>query len=136
MIHLAVALYLSTPYAIDGDTIVIERERVRLVQINTPEIGECYSEEARRFTQQFIKEGEVKLERDLALDDRDTYGRTLRYVIKEGRNLNLELVRGGYAKPMFFNKVRGKYANLIERYALNAKENRLGVWNCEGKGKR
>lgn len=136
MISLAVALFISTPYAIDGDTVVIERERVRLVQINTPEIGECYAREAREFTQQFINGGEVKLERDLVLDNKDGYGRQLRYLIKGGRNLNLELVRGGYAKPMFYNKVRGKYANLIERYALNAKANRLGVWNCKGKGKR
>lgn len=132
MIELAVALYLSTPYAIDGDTVQIGGERVRLVQIDTPEIGTCYAEQARRFTQRFIeKEGEVKLVKDTRLDNRDTYGRALRYLIKAGRNLNLELVRKGYAKPMFYNGVRGKYAAKIEQYARSAKANRLGVWNCE-----
>ena len=137
MISLAVAIFISTPYAIDGDTVIVERERVRLVQIDTPELGTCYAREARQFTQQFMEgEGEFKLERDPVLDNRDGYGRQLRYLIKGGRNLNLELVRGGYAKPMFYNEVRGKYANLIEEYARNAEAKRLGVWSCKGEGKR
>jgi endonuclease YncB( thermonuclease family) len=132
MIALAIALYISTPYAIDGDTIDVKGERVRLVQVNTPEIGTCYAEEARRFTQSFLKsEGEVMLMQDPSLDNKDNYGRSLRYVIKGNRNLNLELVRGGYAKPLFFNKVKGKYGKEIEQYARSAKANRLGVWNCK-----
>lgn len=131
MISVAIALYLAAPYAIDGDTIEVEGERVRLVQIDTPELGTCYARQARQYTQDFI-EGEVKLIRDLRLDDKDNYGRSLRYIIKGERNLNLELVRKGYAKPLFFNKVKGKYAKEIEQYARNAKANRLGVWNCKG----
>ena len=131
MISLAIALYLATPYAIDGDTIDIKGERVRLVQIDTPELGTCYARQARQYTQNFIEE-EVKLVRDLRLDDKDNYGRSLRYVIKGERNLNLELVRKGYAKPLFFNKVKGKYGKEIEQYVRNAQANRLGVWNCKG----
>ena len=130
MISFAIALYMATPYAIDGDTIELKGERVRLVQIDTPELGTCYAEQARQYTQNFI-EGEVKLVRDLRLDDRDIYGRSLRYVVKGERNLNLELVRGGYAKPLFFNKAKGKYAKQIEQYARSAKANRLGVWSCK-----
>lgn len=59
------------------------------------------------------------------------YGRTLAYVFKGSVNLNLELVRQGYARPMFYNKVRGKYAKQIEQYARQAKANRLGLWNCK-----
>ncbi len=104
---------------------------MRLVQIDTPELGTCYARQARQYTQDFI-EGEVKLVRDLRLDDKDNYGRSLRYIIKGERNLNLELVRKGYAKPLFFNKVKGKYGKEIEQYARNAQANRLGVWNCKG----
>ena len=133
MISFAIALYIATPYAIDGDTIDIKGERVRLVQIDTPELGTCYAKQARQYTQNFI-EGEVKLVRDLRLDNKDIYGRSLRYVIKGERNLNLELVEGGYAKPLLFNKAKGKYAKEIEQYARSAKANRLGVWSCkEGK---
>lgn len=133
MLELALALYLSPAYAIDGDTIEFRGERVRLVQINTPELDSCYGQEAREFTQKFLsRRGEVRLIRDSALDNKDEYGRSLRYVIKAGRNLNLELVRRGYAKPLFFNNSKGKYAAKIERYARSAKANRLGVWNCKG----
>jgi len=47
---LAVALYIATPYAIDGDTVYVEGERVRLVQVDTPELGTCYAKQAREYT--------------------------------------------------------------------------------------
>ena len=130
MLFLAVAIY-ATPYAIDGDTIAVKGERVRLVQINTPEIGECYYEEAKSFTRGAIDSGlPIRLEADNKLDNRDQYGRALRYVVVGGKNLNLELVRQGYAKPMFYNKMKGKYATLIIKYARQAKAQGLGLWKC------
>ncbi len=108
MITLAIALYIATPYAIDGDTVYIKGEQVRLVQVDTPELGTCYARQAREYTQSFLNsEGAIKLVRDSNLDDKDIYGRSLRYLFKGERNLNLELVRNGYAKPLFFNKVKG-----------------------------
>ena len=132
MIALATALYLLSPSAIDGDTIEVKGERVRLVQINTPELGTCYAEEAKRYTQNFLmSEGTIRLIADPSLDNKDTYGRSLRYVFKGNRNLNLELIRGGYAKPFFFNKVKGKFGDEIKQYVRSAKAKRLGVWNCK-----
>ena len=58
------------------------------------------------------------------------YNRNLRYVFIDGLNLNVELVRRGYAKPLFFNNKRGKYAQLITKYAGQAKAKRLGLWKC------
>ena len=133
MLLLAVALYVSSPYAIDGDTIAIQDQRVRVLQVNTPELGECYSYQARKFTQNFLaKDTKLKIVADPVLDKSDKYGRSLRYVFKGKENLSLELVRKGYAKPMFFNGKQGKYADLIMRYAQQAKANRLGLWNCNG----
>lgn len=132
MITFAIALYISTPYAIDGDTIDIQGERVRLVQINTPEQGTCYADKAKQYTKEFLKTQEkIKLIRDPNLDNKDDYGRSLRYVIKGNRNLNLELIRKGYAEPMFFNGMKGKYAKQIERLASKAKAKRLGLWGCK-----
>jgi len=131
VITLAALFYIATPYAIDGDTVYVEGERVRLVQVDTPELGTCYARQAKEYTQNFLNsEGPITLVRDTNLDNKDTYGRSLRYLFKDERNLNLELVRNGYAKPLFFNKVKGKYAKQIEQYARNAKANRLGVWKC------
>jgi micrococcal nuclease len=135
MILLAVALYVATPYAIDGDTIVVKDNHIRVLQVNTPEMGECYADQARKFTQNFLAKGtKLRLVADPALDEKDKYGRSLRYVFKGKENLSLELVRKGYAKPMFFNGVQGKYADLIMRYTNQAKAKRLGLWSCKGEG--
>jgi len=136
MLLLAVALYATTPYVIDGDTIVINDKHIRVLQVNTPELGECYADQARQFTQKFLsKRASLTLKADPMLDKSDKYGRSLRYVFKGKENLSLELVRKGYAKPMFFKGAKGKYADLIMRYANQAKANRLGLWNCNGGSK-
>jgi micrococcal nuclease len=130
---LTVALYATTPYVIDGDTIVINDKHIRVLQVNTPELGECYADQARQFTQKFLsKRASLTLRADPSLDQSDKYGRSLRYVFKGKENLSLELVRKGYAKPMFFNGTRGKYADLITKYAGQAKAKRLGLWKCKG----
>lgn len=131
MIALALALTLTLPVAVDGDTVQSADSFVRLVQINTPEKGECYYEEATTYTQNFLKlKGKLVLTKDKNLDSFDDYGRELGYLTKGNRNLNLELVKFGYAKPYFYKGIRGKYANLIEKYARQAKANRLGLWKC------
>lgn len=132
MLLLAVAIY-ATPYVIDGDTIIVNHQSVRVLQVDTPELGECYADQARQFTQKFLsKRASLTLKADAALDKSDQYGRSLRYVFKGKENLSLELVRRGYAKPMFFNGAEGRYAGLIMKYASQAKAKRLGLWNCKG----
>jgi len=128
---LALALTLTSPIATDGDTVHSGMVWVRLVQVNTPEKGECYYKEATEYTHNFLKlNGKLVLTTDKNLDSFDEYGRALGYLTKGNRNLNLELVKYGYAKPYFYKGMRGKYANLIEKYARQAKANRLGLWKC------
>ena len=132
MIALAFALYLSSPYAVDGDTIRINTEWVRLAQVDAPEKSECQGWEATEFTRKFLENtGKIKLISDGRLDNVDKYDRSIRYLVKGNKNLNLELVKNGYAKPYFFNNTRGKYAKQIEQYARQAKASRLGLWNCK-----
>jgi len=136
VIALAIALSIATPYAIDGDTIAIQDQHVRVLQVDTPEMGECYADQARQFTQEFLgKRASLTLRADPTLDKSDKYGRSLRYVFKGKENLSLELVRRGYAKPMFFNGIEGRYADLIMKYASQAKAKRLGLWKCNGGSK-
>lgn len=131
-IALAVALTLTSPIATDGDTVQSGKVWVRLVQINTPEKGECYYKEATTYTQNFLKlNGKSKLIRDVRLDSFDEFGRALGYLTKGNRNLNLELVKYGYAKPYFYKGMRGKYAQQIDNYARQAKAKRIGLWNCK-----
>ncbi|MCA8914665.1 MAG: thermonuclease family protein [Planctomycetes bacterium] len=66
---------------IDGDRIEVEGgERVRLLCIDTPERGQPGFDESKAFLRELVEGREVRLEADPAHDDRDRFGRLLRYV--------------------------------------------------------
>jgi micrococcal nuclease len=118
----------------DGDTLVLEGgDRVRLVQIDATELGEgeCYAEEAMAALEELVPPGAtVRLEADPRLDDVDDFGRLLRYVHSDGRNVNLELVREGAAAPYFFHGERGRYATELEAAGRAAREAGRGLWGA------
>jgi len=81
---------------IDGDTIEIEGGyRVRYIGIDTPERGEPYYIEASKANRNLVEGQKVRLEKDV--EDKDKYGRLLRYVWVNNTMVNAELVRLGYA---------------------------------------
>ncbi len=146
---LAVAAALAAPAATagsgvvqvghvtDGDTIALANGvRVRLVQIDTPEVyfgTECFGRAASAALKRMLPPGtEVRLVADPALDKVDRYDRLLRYVVRvsDGVNVNVALVRAGIAAPYFFDGDRGRYAALLERLALHARAKRLGLWGA------
>ncbi len=116
----------------DGDTLDLRSgERVRLVQIDAPELGEgeCYARAALRELEQLAPSGaEVELERDSSLDNVDRFGRTLRYVHIEDTIVNVELVRRGAATPYFFRGERGRYADELLDAVADARSEGRGVW--------
>jgi micrococcal nuclease len=116
----------------DGDTVDVRSgQRVRLVQIDAPELGdgECYARASLRELAELAPPGtEVELERDSGLDDTDRFGRLLRYVRSDGTNLNVELVRRGAATPYFFRGERGRYAGELLAALEDARSERLGMW--------
>ena len=82
----------------DGDTITVLRngrhEALRLHGIDAPEKGQAFGERAKQFTSglAFGKTVVVRVK------GRDRYGRTIGDVsLPDGRNLNQEVVRAGYA---------------------------------------
>jgi endonuclease YncB( thermonuclease family) len=119
---------------IDGDTIVLaDGVRVRLVQIDTPEVGtgECFSRAAGRELRAMLPAGAaVTLVADPRLDRVDRYGRLLRYVLRDGRNVNLELVRRGAATVWLYDGDRGRYAAQLLAVATAARRARLGLWGA------
>ena len=85
---------------IDGDTIVADGEHIRLLGIDADERGyDCYKE-AKVKLEEWILDKEVSLERDV--NDKDQYGRLLRYVILDGENVNVKLVEEGFAVARFY----------------------------------
>jgi endonuclease YncB( thermonuclease family) len=121
----------------DGDTVVLRNgQRVRLVQIDTPEVFfgvECYGREASRRTKALLPPGtRVRLLPEPATDRVDDFGRLLRYVVRvRGRvNVNLRLVAVGAAAPYFYQRKRGRYARSLEALAKRARARKLGLWRA------
>jgi micrococcal nuclease len=118
----------------DGDTLTLrDGRRVRLVQIDTPELGtgECYSRAARTALLRLVSPGtRIVLEADPALDKIDRYGRLLRYIKRGGVNVNLELVWRGAAAPYFYSGDRGRYASRLMAAARATKAAKRGLWRA------
>ncbi|MGB7374202.1 thermonuclease family protein [Pontixanthobacter sp.] len=88
---------------VDGDTIWLERIKIRIADINTPETfkPDCPAEKALgdqatvRLVQ-LLNQGPFDLR---AVDrDEDRYGRKLRVITRGGQSLGAELVREGLAE--------------------------------------
>lgn len=117
----------------DGDTIrLADNRRIRLVQIDAPEPGsECFGTAAERELAGLAPPGsDIELERDPSLDERDRFGRLLRYVSVEGDNVNLALVERGAAAPYFFRGERGRYADDLLDAAEAARAGDRGLWGA------
>jgi micrococcal nuclease len=116
----------------DGDSLDLRGgERVRLVQIDAPELGEgeCYARDAWRELQRLARPGErIAIETDPVLDDSDRYGRLLRYVHAKTVNVNVELVRRGAATPYFRRGEEGEYADELLDAVDDARRERRGMW--------
>jgi endonuclease YncB( thermonuclease family) len=68
--------------------------------------------------------------RDPSLDSRDQYGRLLRYLVADGVDLNVELVRQGAAVPYFYRGDRGARADALMEAVDEARSARRGLWSA------
>ena len=118
----------------DGDTLrLTDGRRVRLVQVDTPEIGggHCYSQAARKQLLQLAGPGtRVGLTADPGLDRVDRYGRVLAYVRVGRTNVNVELVRRGAATVYFYRGERGVHASRLLAAGQAARSARRGLWGA------
>ena len=79
---------------IDGDTFVLANEEVvRLLCVDTPEVGEEGFDDAKLFLEDLIVDKEVRMES--GGKDKDVYGRLLRYVYVGDVLVNREIVEQG-----------------------------------------
>lgn len=133
----AAAAFGRIDHVADGDTVDLTNgARVRLVQIDTPEVyfrPECYGKRASATTKALLPPGTlVRLTVEPATDQVDEYGRLLRYVIRarDGLDVNIRLVAVGAAAPYFYRGRRGRYAALLDRLARRARARGLGLWGA------
>ena len=123
----------------DGDTITVAiggvNERVRLIGIDAPELhnpAECFAQESADHARGVLAGTSVHLVADPSQDDRDRYGRLLRYVfLPDGANVNADLVASGYAYEYTFDDPY-RYQDLFRADQRSAESGGVGVWAASG----
>lgn len=114
---------------ISGNTIeLLSGEIIRLIGINAPESGEkCYLE-SKETLKDLVLDKEVILEKDI--ENKDGYGRLLRYVYVNDTFVNFEIVRLGFAHKYDY----GSNTNYSLQFKLaenEAKQNKECLWKTE-----
>lgn len=111
---------------IDGDTFkTVDGKVIRLIGINSPEVGEKCYQEAKDELKEIIYKKKITLERDA--DNKDVYGRLLRYVYADDLFVNSEMVRLGLAR---FEEIEPnkKYSELFLDLENKAKKAGRCIW--------
>lgn len=88
---------------IDGDTVVTTKGTVRVIGIDTPEQGTCGFEAATAKAKRLTPRGAtVRLTRPGGgTDNKDHYGRILRYISHSGTDLGGAQIKAGMAKARY-----------------------------------
>jgi micrococcal nuclease len=126
---------------IDGDTLEVtineKIEKVRLIGIDTPEIVdpkksvECFGEESSNKATEMLLNHIVKFISDETQNDRDKYGRLLRYVyLEDGLFFNKWMIENGYAHEYTYD-IPYKYQSEFKEAENYAKDHKLGLWMPE-----
>jgi len=129
------AQWVEAEQVIDGDTILLTNgEQVRYLGIDTPEthhpdVGEeAYGPEATEYNRNLVMGKRLRLEKGNTEEDRDGYGRLLRFVYTEGgKFVNYEMVLGGYAQ-VFYIPPEAKYKSMLLAAQASAKAQERGIW--------
>ncbi|MFA5020243.1 MAG: thermonuclease family protein [Candidatus Pacearchaeota archaeon] len=108
---------------IDGDTIIIQGgETIRLLGIDCDEKGkECY-DDAKKYLEENLLGKTVLTEKES--EDKDIYGRYLRYLFLDGDNFNVKIVKEGYCIARIYSET--KYKEEIQQAEEYAIKNKIG----------
>jgi micrococcal nuclease len=119
---------------IDGDTVQLQDgELVRYIGIDTPETVDpnepvgCFGPEATARNKELVEGKYVELMS--GSQDRDQYGRLLRYVFVDGIFVNAELITEGYARQYAYGDER-RFQQVfvqLEQYSMSKKS---GLWGA------
>ena len=115
---------------VDGDTIVLNGEKIRFSGIDTPELKQtCMNGNQKVFCGMFAKMLLVKkIGNEIPQcirEGKDTYKRTLAECFINGESLSVFLVRSGYAFAY------RKYSDKFIKEEEFAKKNKLGMWSMK-----
>jgi len=132
MIGILSLLFYNTSFAdslrvVDGDTIVLNGEKIRFSGIDTPELKQtCMKDNEKIFCGETAKILLIKKignkTPECISEGKDAYKRTLAECFVNGESLSVFLVRSGYAFAY------RKYSDKFIKDEEFAKENKLGMW--------
>ena len=112
---------------VDGDTIRAEAKgkeiKIRLVEIDAPEMNQPFGAQSKNFLNRLLYEKEVTL----IAQGEDRYGRVLGNLISNELNVNMLMVKFGFAW------VYDEYAknSSLYKYQDQAKTENLGLWRAK-----
>lgn len=119
-------------YVVDGDTVELDDgTRVRILLVDAPEdtrSTECFGEKATHFTRELLTGRRVRLSSHVVQLDR--YGRALRHVEVDGRDVAEVLVDGGYACVLHIPPNGQGRVERLRRLEQAARLERRGLWAC------
>jgi endonuclease YncB( thermonuclease family) len=115
---------------VDGDTIVLNGEKIRFSGIDTPELKQtCMNGDQKVFCGKLAKMLLVKKignkTPECIREGKDVYKRTLAECFINGESLSAFLVRSGYAFAYL------KYSDKFIKDEEFAKKNKLGMWSMK-----
>ena len=130
-----VLIFYNTSFAdnlkiVDGDTIVLNGEKIRFSGIDTPELKQtCMNGDQKVFCGKLAKMLLVKKignkTPECIREGKDVYKRTLAECFINGESLSAFLVRSGYAFAYL------KYSDKFIKDEEFAKKNKLGMWSMK-----
>ena len=124
---------------VDGDTIIVRPDkgggsvRVRYIGVDTPESVkpdtpvECFGKEAAAANRRLVDGRNVELVSDR--ERYDKFGRTLAFVYVNGKFVNAELIKNGFAETIEIppNTSKAREFAALERVAIRT---RKGLWGA------
>lgn len=123
-----VSVAQSSVLVLDGDSIIVDGDEIRLIGLDAPEyLQNCFDvnnleydcgEEAKKYLRSLVRGRKVSCNKI----KKDIYKRWLSECYVDDININLELLRSGWA--VLYRSEDEAYV-LAEKYA---KKNKLGVW--------
>ncbi|TYV00762.1 thermonuclease family protein [Listeria monocytogenes] len=130
-------------HVVDGDTISVKFEgetkakTVRLLLVDTPESikpntpVQPFAKEASNYMKKLVADSKLTLEYDSG-GDTDKYGRVLAYVYADGKSINEEMLREGFARVAYVYEPNTRYLNKFKKVEASAKEKKKNIWSKQG----
>lgn len=113
----------------DGDTLrCADGQRVRLLMIDAPELGQGASGEAAVDALRSLAPPGTRVRLEMDVRERDPFERLLAYAwLPDGRMVNEEMARSGYAVALVYPP-NVRHADRIRAAVRQARADRRGLW--------